>query len=493
VTVRVASFALPALLMLCIARMWLMPITSSLWVDEAETAFVVHHGYNHPSLAIVSPVTASVYYWLPRASESIFGFSEAVERLPSLAAMALALFFIGRLAARLIHPQAAWFAVFACLTLRAFNYEAANARPYALGLCVAAASLWLLIRWLDSASWLDGILFAAAAALLWRVQLIYWPFYSVYAIYFLARFVRGETNVSRWQAASIWAALAAVLAPVALTALALNREATLHTFAPQPTWFDLGTAFKFRLAGGVALGAWILSWIGVRWGHWPRPESVPSWPALALIAAWWAAQPLGLFAYSHITGISVFSTRYVSIALPGAALAATAAAAYFIPQGRWRLLALPVGIAALLFCGQWGELWPPHHGSDWRGASRAANALALGPSTPVLAVSPFIEAKPPIWSPDYPLPGFLYCQLDVYPVNGAPYLLPYGDTPAGKEYARRLAQSTLPAAGRFLIHGQAHDVRLWHDWFAAQPEFAGWRSRMLGPFLDVDVALFEAP
>src|SRR4029078_873934 len=143
-------------------------------------AFVVHPVYNHPSLAIVSPVTASVYYWLPRASESIFGFSEAVERLPSLAAMALALFFIGRLAARLIHPQAAWFAVFACLTLRAFNYEAADARPYALGTCVGTVSLGLLIRWLNSGKWLDGISFLAAGALLWRVHLVYWPFYLVY-------------------------------------------------------------------------------------------------------------------------------------------------------------------------------------------------------------------------------------------------------------------------------------------------------------------------
>lgn len=481
---------LPILLALCIARMWVTPLASSFWVDEAETAFVVHHGYDHPSLAVVPQVTASVYYWLPRAAESVFGFSEAVERLPSFAAMAVALFFIARLAARLIHPQAAWFAVFACLTLRAFNYEAANARPYALGICVAAASLWLLVRWLDSGKSVDGILFLAAAALLWRVQLIYWPFYSIYVIYFLARlfFFKETRRVSWIQEVTIGAGLVLALLPVIPAALAVNWEAALHAFAPQPSWFDLGGAFKFRLAAGVAIAAWILA----RWRRWVRPESLPSSSAIALIAAWWVVQPLGLFAYSRISGISVFSTRYLSIALPGAALAATAAAAWFIPKSRWQSLALAMGIAALLFSGQWEQLSPPHHNSDWRAASRAANALALGPATPVLVVSPFIEAKPPAWSPDYPLPGFLYCHLDVYPVNGMPYLFPYDDSPAAKQYAETLVRSTLPTAGRFLIYAGDRDVRLWRDWFAARPELAGWRSRLLGPFLDVDVALFEA-
>jgi hypothetical protein len=55
-----------------------------------------------------------------------------------------------------------------------------------------------------------------------------------------------------------------------------------------------------------------------------------------------------------------------------------------------------------------------------------------------------------------------------------------------------LAQNTLPAGGRFLIHGPAADVARWREWFAARPEFSGWRSRQLGPFLDVDVALFQA-
>jgi hypothetical protein len=482
----IVRLALSALLVLCVARLWVTPLTSSFWVDEAETAFVVHHGYSHPSLAVVPQVTASLYYWLPRAVESMFGFSEAAERLPSFAAMALALFFIARLAVRLIHPQAAWFAVFACLTLKAFNYEAANARPYALGICVAAASLWLLVRWLDSGRWRDGILFLAAAALLWRVQLIYWPFYFIYPIYFLAR---PHRRVSWVHAATICTTLVLAMLPMVPTALAVNREAALHAFAPQPSWLDLGGAFKLRLVAGSAVGAWILS----RWRHWPRVDLTPFSSAMALIAGWWTVQPLALFAYSRIGGISVFSSRYLSIELPGAALAATAAVAFLVPKPNWKPLALVMGAAALLFSGQWEQLWPPHHNSDWRGASQAVNALGLDPSTPVLVVSPFIEGKPPIWRPDYPLPGFLYCQLDVYPITETPYLLPYDDSPAARQFADKLAKTTLPAARSFLIYAGASDVRRWRDWFAARPEFARWRSRLLGPFLDVDVALFQSP
>ena len=366
----IARLALPLLLALCIARMWVMPLASSFWVDEAETAFIVHHGADHPSLAIIAPAIGSVYYWLPRASEALFGFSEVAERLPSLLALALALVFIGRVAARLIHPEAAWFAVFACLTLRVFNYEAADARAYALGTCVAAASLWLLIRWLDSGKWLDGILFLAAGALLWRVHLVYWPFYFVFAIYFLAR---SDRKASWIQAIAIAAGLVLALLPVAFSALAMSRDAAQHVFAPLPSWSELGETFKIRLVAGCALAALLYA----RLRRAPRVDSVPAFSAIVLIAGWWLVQPLGLFAYSHLSGVSVFTTRYVSIALPGAALAATAAVAFFVPKSFWKPLAMVMGIAALIFGGQWRELWPPHHNSDWRGAARAANALAL--------------------------------------------------------------------------------------------------------------------
>src|SRR5580704_6359927 len=124
---RVLNLLLGLLLAACITRMWLMPLPSSFWVDEMATVFVVQHGPNHPSFAVAPQVPDSIYYQLPRAAESLLGFSEVAYRLPSILLMGLALFLIARLAARLIHPNAAWFAVFACLALRGTNYYADDA------------------------------------------------------------------------------------------------------------------------------------------------------------------------------------------------------------------------------------------------------------------------------------------------------------------------------------------------------------------------------
>ena len=207
---------------------------------------------------------------------------------------------------------------------------------------MAAASLWLLIRWLDSGKWLDGILFLAAGALLWRVHLVYWPFYFVYAIYFLAR---SDRKASWVQAVTIAAGLVLALLPVATSRAGDEpgrRAARVRAAAFLVR--DWGNSFKIRLVAGVRARGFDLRTLAARA---PRVDSVAAFSAIALIAGWWLVQPVGLFAYSHLSGVSVFTTRYVSIALPGAALAATAAAAFFIPKSIWQPLALVMGIAAL--------------------------------------------------------------------------------------------------------------------------------------------------
>src|ERR1700758_1888520 len=101
---RILNVLIGLLLAACITRLWLMPLPSSFWVDEMATVFVVQHGPNHPSFAVAPQVPDSIYYQLPRLSETLFGFSEIAYRFPSVLLMGLALFLIARIAARLIHP-----------------------------------------------------------------------------------------------------------------------------------------------------------------------------------------------------------------------------------------------------------------------------------------------------------------------------------------------------------------------------------------------------
>jgi hypothetical protein len=491
-----STLVLTVVLTLCVARLWLMPLPSSFWVDEMVSAFVIHFGPEHPSLAVAPQVTETVYYWLPRAAESLFGFSEVAYRVPSLIVLGIALWLIARLAARLIHPQAAWFAVFACLALKGFNYEAADARPYALGTCAAAASLLFMVRWLDHANWRDAFLFIVFAALLWRVHLVFWPFYAIFAVYVTVRILRSETTVTWMDAAKVFALLSLTLIPVALDAIKLVREAHAHVIADLPTPRDLRRTLKFLLiaqcGGGALLAVFLLRRRGDRWTARWRDTGVPPLSSWVLILGWWLWHPLALFAFSLATGNSVYVDRYLSLALPGAALAATLAAACALQGRDWRVCSAALGVCVLLVLGQWRELWPAHHNSDWRAAARTVNEWTVEPDTPVLLPSPFIEAKPPVWRPEYPLPGFLYCYLPVYPISGKPYLLPFERSPRGELYAAGLLP-VLSSSPRFLIYGGDKNVFVWRSFFASRPELGGWGNRQLHSFGDVDVAIFENP
>jgi hypothetical protein len=461
-----------ALAALCVFRLWLMPLPSSFWVDEMATLFVVTHGAHDPSLAVAPQVPASVYFALPRATTAVLGGSEMAYRLPSLLAMGLALVVIARLAARLVHPEAGWFAAFACLALKGFNYEAANARPYALGMAVACVALWFLTRWLDHARWQDAALFVAMAALLWRVHLMYWPFYVVFAICTAVRIGR----VGWARAAAVYGAIAVLLIPVARQALALRGGAAEHVMTAMPGIRELLDALK---PGVVLVPAAAVAAMFRRRSGWK-----PQMAGTVLMAAWWLTVPVALFAFSRITGYSVFLDRYLSLALPGAAVAATAATAFFLPARCWKTAAAILGAGVLLFLGRWNVAWPAHHGSDWRGAA-AAVAREAQPDTPVLCPSPFLEARPPAWRPGYPPESFLYSNLVAYPVRGTPVTLPFDLEPA---YG---AHSIPP--GRFVLYGGGRNAAAWRDWLRARPELRGWETRELGSFGDVLAVVFTPP
>jgi len=415
------------------------------------------------------------------------GQSEVLFRIPSILAMGIALWLVSLLAARLIHPAAGWFAVFAALSIRGIDYFAIDARPYALGIMMASASLYFLVRWLDSARWADATLFVVFAALVWRVHLLYWPFYLVIAIYAAVRLASGDTP-ARWpQCIAVATVGAAALLPQAVSALSLAHGAHAHSFVEPPTLHIFEHELRWNIPVLCGAAAWMLARLArprfrIRPGGW------------VLIMSWWLVQPVCLYIYSHVTGNSVYVGRYLSVMLPGAALTAAAVVALWMPPTSWRIAAAVMALAALIFQGHWESVWYRHDVSDWRTAAREVNRFATDPSTPVLVPSPFVEARPPAWTPDYPLPGFLYAQLDGYPVAGKPYLLPFDspvDSPGGVGFAESLLRDgELTAAGRWVIYGPERHVRDWRKWFLHRPEVAGW-SNTVQEFGDVYVAEFR--
>ena len=110
---------------------------------------------------------------------------------------------------------------------------------------------------------------------------------------------------------------------------------------------------------------------------------------------------------------------------------------------------------------------------------------------PVICTSPFIEAQPPVWTPNYPPQGFLYSNLSVYEIPGHIYPFPFLTSPAVEDYAQHLLIGKLAAAGRFAIYGQDRSAQFWWRWFAARPELRGWQNRKLGSFGDVEAVAFS--
>jgi len=132
--------------------LWISPLSSSLWLDETVTYWVVKDGLREAVDALFAisshPRTTRCSGW----SWGSVARARSCLRLPSVIAAAGAALLLYRLGTRLVDREAGLLAATAFACVIGIGGVPANARPYATALMVAVAGTLALVRWLDRPS-----------------------------------------------------------------------------------------------------------------------------------------------------------------------------------------------------------------------------------------------------------------------------------------------------------------------------------------------------
>jgi len=306
-------------------------------------------------------------------------------------------------------------------------------------------------------------------------------------IYTLIRVARKSARPGWVSIAAIYGLLALTLLPVAHEALGLLRTAKAHVILPVARSGRAGAQPGMETGRGKSwLSAGCRAFVQVA-AH--RPVTSES---RALIVLRWLWMPVCLWAYSRLSGITILVPRYFSPALPRLILVSVVLIVPYIPPERWPVAAAAMGTWGLITTGNWSVMWPNHGGDNWRDAVRTEHRFARDADTPVIAVSPIIEAQQPVWTSGYPLPALVYAPLFVYPVRGTVYGFPTSVSDEAEQYSVKLVRETLAPHGRFVVLGNGRVSMRWVMWFARRTELAGWNYRRYR-FDAVEDIIFERP
>lgn len=379
-----------------------LPITSSLWLDETATYWVVKDRI--PDVFMRSwewSGQSALYYlmaWASRHLAPYLGLEPAL-RLPSFVAMLLTAALLYRLGRYLIGPRAGAFTALAFLCIPDVSFVAIDARPYALGLALVVASMLCFVKWLDEGRTRFAVLYAIASALVVYAHYLF-------ALTLAAQLIYGWPRIRKL--AVPWIAIGILCMPLGGQVLHFYHARRSHSFAVTPGIESLFTAIAPPVLAAVVLLSLILS------RHTAPPDS--RFPH-RLIALWLLLPPAFLFVFSLATPTQLFVSRYYLDCAPAAALLA----GYVIDRFSARrtasiLLIVALGLAV------W-QARPLHGKQDWRGAMQFVKAQ-LSPDDVLLVTSGFVEGTPEAIH-DPGLREVLYAPQLAYPIEHM-IRLPYG-------------------------------------------------------------------
>jgi uncharacterized membrane protein len=465
-----------------IARLWILPLTSSLSLDEFGTWWVTNGSFGEIlSRARLFPqsVPYAAIVWLARAAG---GSGELVLRLPSLLAAGLAAYWLFRLGRELFDRETGLLAAGIFVGVPQICFAAGDARPYAFGVLATVGALWMLVRWLDRgrAGAAVGYVLLASAAVYF--QYLFAAMLVAHAAYAIRRWKRGDgaRPAHLFLAA---AGIAFLTAPAAWMAQEIGRDRALHAFEPMPGLTALLRTLLSTSVLAALLASFLVWWmLGLAGSRrlasvWSRPlrepdgKRGPAQDALWLLGLSAVVPALLLFVVSRATGASVFVARYMMCMIPAQALLMAWLLRGVRPASGQRAVLAGYLIVMLLARG----LKVAHSSEDWRGAT-AAVAGANG-SHPVLLSGTYTESRNVAWVQDAGHASYMRAPLDYYAAGGPTSVLPLFAGRDAEAYVEGLLDSVTGLGDRFALIERSSKFPSWAPWLDARLRPKGYRMR----------------
>lgn len=468
-------------------RLWVMPITSGLWLDETTTYWSAYKGIGAAiSRSQFWPGQNVLYSVIAAIAIRLGGHSEVVLRLPSLLAAFGTAWFLFRLGERFFDRETAALSLVVFASLQSMFETAANGRPYSLGLLFVVASTWQLVKWLDSGRTRDMLLYALLAAAVPYFHYLFATIFIVHAIYAVYR-VRREARRQFWELALAIVAVVALLSPLVWNATRGKHISTASSFTSTP---DFEKLFSSGMPAVLGTGIFLGLLLGYSLQRKLKAENVvaPSPDTLLLLTTWFVVPIVTLFAVSRWSEFKVFVPRYYLPASPALALLVGWGIRNISEKVRVVVSACVVVTAISAFGTH--HFWVNPYLEDWRRAAKEVQAANLDPHTPVLVRTGLIETAKPTWDVELDRDSPLLAPLAKYPVPGRILLVPSGLNEPSVRYMNDLSSKLLDSSAEFVyLTRDLGDP--FEAWLSGRFSGRGFTVRKLGHADGVSVFLFQ--
>jgi Dolichyl-phosphate-mannose-protein mannosyltransferase len=454
-----ARYLLPPLI-LGIILLWIVPMGSSLGLDESGNWWVVKDGVREMLVrAQVWPGGQSVLFNLfVIGARSIGGDSDIVMRIPSLLMMMGTLVLIYRLGKRLAGPLAAMFSCLIFVAMREVIYVASTVRPYALAILLVTGAMLALMKWLDGGELLYAAMYVVLAALTSYATYLYCVMFLVHAAYAIVRIRMRDTPVRPVALLCAWIASGILMLPLAAQVLSAYSRRAGETYLSTPNVEELlASIIPPVVAGAIGLG--VIVALALRK---PMAGSLQPFPHSWVLAVWALAPPAIILGLSFVTDLRLFAGRYYLANAPGVALALGSILSALEPIWLRRFTSSAIVISAILMYGINEHFMRGLH--DYRGAVAAVREQVKDePETPVIVMSGFNESKTLANVLDPTLSQPLFAPLLRYRIPGHLIFVPLSPLEEDNPYIDQVFTTTLRNKRKFLLVGlfNAEFLRVW--------------------------------